>query len=143
MSSAHDSLRRKSVRLPVRIEHDDSALGQAAARMVARSPRFDSDDRARFVVRIDGAAPQACLLGPNSEQLSCARVNLPADIAPRPGARLLIAELHQSAFAFRSDLSQSDLSTLDGSPTAARADQQVKQLIDQVGTGGPAGAAEK
>ena len=80
-----------------------------------------------------GQQPQACLLGPNREQFACARVNLPVDASETVGARLLIAEFQKAAFALKADLSQADLTTLDGSPTAARADRQVKGLVDQLG----------
>ena len=49
------------------------------------------------------------------------------------GARLLVAELHRSAFALKADLSQADLTSLDGSPTAARADQRVRSVLDKLG----------
>ena len=52
-------------------------------------------------------------------------------------ARKLVAELHRVAFAIKADLSQADLTSLDGSPTAARADKQVRSLLDTLGPGGP------
>src|SRR5262249_58311737 len=112
-------------------------VGREASRMVGRSPRFD-DGGGPLQVSIDGASnqPRACLLGTSHEQVACASVNLPADVSPVTGARLLVAELHQVAFAVKTDLSQSDLTSLDGSPASGRADRHVKSVLEQLGDGG-------
>jgi hypothetical protein len=126
------NFRRMELALPVRLETDGSALAQRAASLVAGSPRFSTGE-GPFLVKVQGGrVPQACLLGPNHEQLACARVNLPVDTSDKVGARLLVAEFHRAAFALKADLSQADLTSLDGSPTAGRADRQVQSLIDQL-----------
>ena len=60
-------------------------------------------------------------------------MNLPEGAADEVGSKLLVSEFQRTAFALKADLSQSDLTSLDGSPTAARADRQVKALVDQLG----------
>ena len=126
-------LRRSGLALPVRIDDDGSELARAAARLVARSPRFDSGGGPLSVSLTGGAHPRACLVGPSREQLACASVNQPIDTGATAGARLLVAELHREAFAVHTDLSQSDLTSLDGSPTAGRADRHIQSVLDGLG----------
>ncbi len=127
-------LRRLGLELPVAIETDGSELAEKAASIVRRSPRFASDPASGFHLAVRGGAqPEACLLGPTRDRIACAQVALKASTSPGESARMLAAELHRAAFAIKVDLSQSDLTTLDGSPTAQRADHQVKQLLDTLG----------
>lgn len=133
---AHDPdvLRRLGLRLPVAIEGDGSGLARRAARLLARSPRFDSDGGGPFLVTIEGGrTPRACLRGGSREELACAHLNLPVDTPDEAGARLLVAEFHRAAFALKADLSQADLDTLDGSPSTQRADHRVRSLLDALG----------
>jgi tetratricopeptide (TPR) repeat protein len=127
--------RRLGLELPVEVESDGTDLAEKAASLVNSSPRFrvESGQERRFkIVLRGGADPEACLLGPSRERIQCATVKLIASDSPREGARKLVAELHHVAFAVKADLSQSDLTTLDGSPTAQRADHQVKSLLDNL-----------
>src|SRR5262249_51416976 len=126
-------LRRAGIALPVVVDSDGSALANKAAKLVGRSPRFDEGEGRLRVAISGGSQPRACLLGPSREQVACATVNLPPDVAPEVGARLLVAELHRAAFAVKSDLSQADLTSLDGSTTAGRADRQVQSVLDKLG----------
>jgi hypothetical protein len=124
------NFRRMELQLPVRLETDGTPLAEKAAALVEGSPRFHTGE-GRFSIKLQGGrTPQACLYGPNHEQYACAHVNLPVDTSDKAGARLLIAEFHRAAFALKADLSQADLTSLDGSPTAGRADHQVQSLID-------------
>ena len=125
--------RRLGLRLPVRVEDDGSGLARRAASLVKGSPRFRPEDGPFRITLTGGRQPRACLLGQRGEQYSCASVNLPVDTSDKVGARLLVAELHQAAFSLKSDLSQGDLTSLDGSPTAARADRQIRSLVDKLG----------
>jgi hypothetical protein len=126
-------LRRQGVRLPVTILPDGSPLSERAARLVARSPRVVAANSPLSVTISGGATPRACLLGPAREQLGCASINLPTDVSDDSGARLLIDALHGEAFAIKADLSQADLTTLDGSPAAGRADHRVQSVLDELG----------
>lgn len=133
-----DVLRRLDLRLPVGIESDGSPLGEAARSLVERSPRFRvSGGRGSAThlvsLRGDGGGAQACLLGPRHEVVQCATVRPMQGSAPKEIARQLVAELHRVGFAYKADLSQADLTSLDGSPTAARADRQVNSLLEQLG----------
>jgi hypothetical protein len=125
--------RRLELRLPVQLESDGTPLADRALALLESSPRFRSGEGRFHVALQGGRQPQACLLGPNREQYACAHVNLPVDTSAKVGARLLVAEFHKVAFALKADLSQADLTSLDGSPTAGRADHQVKSLLDQLG----------
>lgn len=130
-------LRRSGIALPVAIAGDGSELGDKAARLLGRSPRFARGE-GQLSLRVEGAGtrPRVCLLGPSSEQVACASVNLPADVTPEAGARLLVAEAHQALFAVKLDLTQSDLTSLDGSPASGRADRHVQSVLDQLGEPG-------
>jgi hypothetical protein len=127
-------MRRLDLSLPVRIDDDGTPLARRAALLLHRSPRFDATATARISVVVHGGQqPEACLTGPAGEQIACGRVNLPVDASADVGARLLAAEFQRAAFTLKVDLSQADLTSLDGSPTAARADRQVQSLIDTLG----------
>ncbi len=117
-----------------------SADAAAAAFRAAGTPRFRRDDASPFVLAPQGR--QLCLSGPQGAVLACAADPGPrpagekkpqqpeqrqeqADVAydPRdlPDAPARIAgALLRVAFAPRVDLSQQDLSTLDGTPIAER-----------------------
>ena len=116
--------RRLGIKLPVTVESDGSELATRAARLIDRSPRFRTGKGGFRVVLRDG---EACLMGIGGERIQCA-----APTAGGDPARKLVAALHKVAFALKSDLSQEDLTTLDGSPTAQRADHQVKSLLDSM-----------
>ena len=130
-----DVLRRLDVPLPVAIEDDGSEIARAAHTLVGRSPRFvdDASSGLRVTLHCSNDQAQACLHGAQGEQVACAEVAIHDGVKPLDVARTLIAELHRVAFACKSDLSQADLSTLDGSPTAARNERQVKSLLDDLG----------
>jgi hypothetical protein len=106
-------------------------LAQRAAELLDGSPRFRVG-RGRFGIALTGGPhPEACLLGPTGERMQCATVDPGAD--DDATARALVGEFHRVAFAIKADLSQKDLTSLDGSPTAQRAESQVKGLLDQLG----------
>lgn len=125
-------LRRLSIALPVALAGSRGEdLAARALRRAMRSPRFVRDDGSAFVLEARGK--RLCLVGPGRAQLACAEDPGPIEgeaAATDPGlpesarmkdapARLALA-LHEAAFAPRLDLSQQDLTTLDGSPTTQR-----------------------
>jgi tetratricopeptide (TPR) repeat protein len=127
-------LRRLGLRLPVAVEAPGDAIGREAASLIRRSPRFRVDDDALFRVVIAGSPEaHATLLGPGGEVIADAVARWQSGEGAQPWARRLVSELHRAGFALKSDLSQEDLTTLDGSPTAQRADHQVKSLLDAMG----------
>ncbi len=114
------AVRRLGAALPCRFEIGAGPLALRAGELLRRSPRL-AEIGAGFRVRVEsrGETGSACLLGPDGALHACARV------APRAGedeearARRLARELHQRAFAPRIELTQADLASLDGAPTAS------------------------
>ena len=130
------TVRRLGLALPTTIEAGDSAVAQNAGDLLAGSPRFDIEAGPGFRLQVggDAQAARACLVDPRGSRLACAQ------IAPRAGedqdgfTRRLVEELHNAAFAPRLDLTQADLRSLDGSPTAAggRASEKVLGALDDL-----------
>lgn len=131
-------LRRVDVRLPVRIEHDSSDVARLGASMIRSSPRFRSSSGGHVVnLESNAAGARACLLGPRHEVIQCAEHPASRNETAHESARRLVGEFHRVAFAVKTDLSQADLTTLDGSPTAGRADRQIRSLLDRLGPNPP------
>ena len=128
------ALRRLDVRLPVRINAGASPTEQRAASALARSPRLAQGGRFVVAVTSTGSELGACLSGPQGEVFGCARVT------PRSGedvdelAGRLSGEFHAEVFAPRIDLTQADIRSLDGSPTAAggRATEHLHTILDGI-----------
>lgn len=112
-------IRRLGLALPTVFEAAPGPVATGAVHHLLRSPRFTSA-RSGFRVRVEGTenAGRASLIGLDGSVL------VTAEALPRAGeraedtARRLAQELHQQAFAPRLDLTQNDLRSLDGSPTA-------------------------
>ncbi len=119
MQADPGTVRRLGLRLPTVFRSSDSPLARKAVALLRGSPRFRRANSG-FAVEVDsdGAGGRACLLGPEDSVLSCAEVRPRAGDTADSLPRRLAAELHRMAFAPRVDLTQSDLDTLDGSPTA-------------------------
>ncbi|MCP4654706.1 MAG: hypothetical protein GY856_04710 [bacterium] len=128
-------LRRLGAALPTSFEATPGPIAEAAVGFLRRSPRFERA-RGGFRVRVEGIADAgtACLVGPRGTVLAC------AEAAPRAGegtgdvARRPARELHAAAFAPRIDLTQADLRSLDGSPTAAggRSRERLKTVLSEL-----------
>lgn len=133
-------VRRLGLGLPCRVEPTEGAMPAKAAALLRGSPRFDSS-RDGFRIHVEGSdtGGTACLFGPQDERLACARVSARAGEDGEAVARRLAQELHAAAFAPRLDLTQADLRTLDGSPTAGggRSAERLRTVLDDlVGDGG-------
>jgi tetratricopeptide (TPR) repeat protein len=128
------ALRRLAVRLPVRITAGSGDLEQQAARALERSPRLAKGGR--FVVAVSSGEKElgACLNGPRGEVLGCARVTPRAGESSDELAGRLSGEFHAEVFAPRIDLTQADIRSLDGSPTAAggRATEHLHTILDSI-----------
>jgi tetratricopeptide (TPR) repeat protein len=122
--------RRLGLALPVEVESDGSDLARRAAGLVRSSPRFRDGPGFHVQLRGDGSA---CLLGASRDVIQCAAAKIAPQTPPREAAQKVVAELHRVAFAIKADLTQEDMTSLDGSPTAQRADHQVKSLLDSLG----------
>ncbi|MEM1205530.1 MAG: tetratricopeptide repeat protein [Acidobacteriota bacterium] len=126
-------VRRLGAALPVKVETEGGPWPRKVGRLLAASPRFQSVDGSAFVLSVEGseAGGRACLTGPRGARFACGTVD------PRAGedadglARRLAKELHEEAFAPRLDLTQSDISSLDGSPTAAggRSNDRIRSIL--------------
>ncbi len=131
-------VRTLDIALPTVFEAAGGPLAEQVVRHLRRSPRFRTlrGGGAGFRLRVEatGAGGQATLLGPRNTVL--ARVG----VTPRAGedtdavARRLAAELHTWAFSPRVDLTEADLRSLDGSPTAAggRGAERLRTVLDDV-----------
>jgi tetratricopeptide (TPR) repeat protein len=125
-------LRRLGIALPARIQRDSGPLAGMVAERLERSPRLRSADDG-FVVQVQsaGAGAQACLVGPNGENLGCggvARSAAGSDMSTL--AEQVCRGFHDQVFAARVDLTQADLRSLDGSTTVAR--ERSERKLDGV-----------
>lgn len=138
-------LRRVGAELPAKITlRGESRLAEQTAKLLRRSPRFDVSERGAFEIQIEGGGDEtapagiACLIGPLGTRLACAQVTARAgDEGTGDVARRLAEEFHHEAFAPKLDLTQADLQSLDGSPTAAggRAKEQLRSVTDRLLSG--------
>ena len=101
--------------LPVEIDYGNNANLKKVARMLHRSPRFDWVNQSGFKVKLttSGANLEARLTAPSGTVVSRTMVAVEDD-ADEALAQLA-EEIHRVAFAPRLNLSQKDLSSLDGS----------------------------
>ena len=130
-------VRRVGLALPVRLEVDDSAGARIAADTLADSPRFQKSNRgATFTLRVtgDSRSVETCLMGPKGTRVSCKRATMRVGEQILDLGRRAARELQVEAFAPRLDLTQADLRSLDGSPTAAggRSHEKLNQVLRDV-----------
>ncbi|UCF67260.1 MAG: hypothetical protein JSV80_16020 [Acidobacteriota bacterium] len=120
------ALRRLSLALPVSVAARGDSTA-SAARQVLRTPRFVHDASSPFQLVARGET--LCLAGAAGALLACAdesraaRAATSEDLPPtrsRDRSRQLAAALLDVVFSPRLDLSQQDLSTLDGTPVVTR-----------------------
>lgn len=106
-------LRALGISLPVSIAAAPDAASRMAARWLASSPRFDRR-AGGFGLEVGpaGSRHRATLLAPDGTVLAEALVATQADAAAT--ARALCVELHRRAFALPLDLSQTDVTSLQG-----------------------------
>jgi tetratricopeptide (TPR) repeat protein len=103
------ALRFLDLQLPVRVDGD----GGDAARRVARSSRFLVEDGAPFVLRVRGKG--ICLLDDAGFQFACGDG---------------VEAFHAAAFSPKVSLTQTDLSSLDGTPVRVEADTLLKGVLE-------------
>ncbi|MEM6457501.1 MAG: hypothetical protein AAF772_20605, partial [Acidobacteriota bacterium] len=111
---------------------------QRAASLLLDSPRLRAGEG--FQLRLEGVdgALRATLIGLAGSVLARAQAEPRAGDEAGDLARRLAADFHEQAFAPSIDLSQADLSSLDGSPTAGggRARERLDRALDTVVGGG-------
>jgi tetratricopeptide (TPR) repeat protein len=118
-------LRILDLAVPVTIDSDSSPAAAEAARRAGDSPRFSVTASAPFAIHartVDGVV-ELCLADTTGFQFACARGG-----KDDPAISALDA-FHEAAFSPKVALSQSDLSSLDGSPVRVSADQVVKGIL--------------
>lgn len=121
-------LRRRRMTVPVRI----SVRGELASDVrsaLARSPRFEEDESdLAIAATAEGSAMQICLQGARGESFGCAEETRRANERERAFVQRALDAFHRTAFAPRVDMSQADISSLDGSPRSTR--DPVERLRD-------------
>jgi len=123
------ALRILDLRLPVSIETDGSAVGAEVAKRLARSTRFSVGAGAPFRLGVSarGDGVEVCLRDSSGFLFEC------GGGGPSPKSDDWIAEaldaFHAAAFGPKVSVTQSDLSSLDGSPVRESADQALKGVL--------------
>lgn len=127
------ALRAPGLRLPVAWRASGDPLSRAALDLLRGSPRLAADGGLGFAVSVEGT--RACLSGPGGRTYSCASIDPRPGESERDAASRLALEFHERAFAPRLDLSQSDLNSLDGSPTAGgtRGERRFEDVLEGLG----------
>ena len=113
--------RRMGLAVPVRITATGDAVAEEVRDALERSPRLDVGSEG-LLVRIEATASsgRVCLNGSAGTVLDCGSATPePAD-SPAKLAQRIVDAFHARVFAPRIDLSQSDISSLDGSNRVAR-----------------------
>ena len=127
------TIRRLGAALPAVFYSAPNVVPETARRLLRSSPRFDESRGGGFQVRLEGSieGASAFLLDPLGTVLTSARITPRAGEDETALARRLVQELHASAFAPRLDLTQADIRTLDGAPTAGggRSREKMRQVL--------------
>jgi tetratricopeptide (TPR) repeat protein len=114
--------------VPVRVEHDGSPLARAFAGRVTASPRFtEAADGFRLAVR-GGNGKLTVELFRLAGQQHCA-ASVPARGADNEVIAAAMRRLHNRMMSPALDLTQIDINSLEGSPSALRARQEIDRLL--------------
>lgn len=113
--------RRMGFRVPVRIRPSGDQVAEEVRDALERSPRLEvGSEGLRLEVEATATSGRVCLKGASGTVLDCGSATPePAD-SPAQLAQRIVDAFHSRAFAPRIDLSQSDISSLDGSNRVAR-----------------------
>ncbi len=128
-------VRRLGLALPASFPPASGVIAETARRLLRRSPRLrQAGGGFQVAVSGDATSGSACLFGPRGTRWSCAQVKLRAGEDSSDLARRLAAEFHSAAFAPRLDLTQADIRSLDGSPTAGggRASDRLQGILSEL-----------
>ena len=132
-------IRRLGLSIPTTFAPASGRLAETASKLLRRSPRFHRASGGYQVV-VDGqdASGSACLYDAQRTRLSCAEVKARAGEDSEDLARRLVAEFHAATFAPRLDLTQAEIRSLDGSPTAGggRASDRLRNVLSELTAGG-------
>ncbi len=128
-------LRRLGLALPATFPPAEGQVAETARGLLEDSPRFrHAKGGYQVTASGDSKTGTACLLGPRRTRLACAQVKLRAGEDTDDLARRLAAKFHAAAFAPRLDLTQADIRSLDGSPTAGggRASDRLRNVLSEL-----------
>lgn len=129
------SVRRAGAALPSVVYAAPGDIAQRSQEIIDGSPRF-KEAKGGFQIRLKGHQDDgsAVLLSPEGTVLTTVSVRPRAGDDVDSMARRLIQKLHSEAFAPRLDLTQADLRTLDGSPTAGggRSSERLRSVFSEV-----------
>ncbi len=134
-------VRRFDLALPATVSAAEGPVSERAGKLLRRSPRLDLGGLAagRFRVLVEAGAEnaRARLLDSNGTVLAIADVRRRAGEDDDALARRLAATFHDQAFAPRVDLTEADLRSLDGAPTAAggRSAERIRSVLDELTDG--------
>ena len=123
-------LRQLGIALPVTLQHDGSAVAKEVAERLEASPRLRRRQSPIILfVRATDAGAEACLESPTGQQYNCASVEAKdlGDDEPLPVA--LCDKFHDVALAPKVELTQSDLTSLDGRPVRLDADKALEGVL--------------
>jgi tetratricopeptide (TPR) repeat protein len=117
--------------LPVKVEHDGTALTQDVADALLRSPRLRSEDGG-FTLRVqeDGESLRLCLYRRLDALHGCATAPISKD--QDETVSTASKAFHDMIMSPKLDLTQADIRSLDGSPTTGRARQDIDTLLQDV-----------
>jgi tetratricopeptide (TPR) repeat protein len=131
MQRAPGVFRKFDLALPCRIRDDGQPLSRQTATLLSGSPRFRPNGGG-FTVNLScpGEYGVASLLGPDGTVLCEVQTRRSGDIVE--SAQVLSRELHRKAFAPKIDLSQTDLTSLEGSNlTGDGIREQIQELFQR------------
>jgi tetratricopeptide (TPR) repeat protein len=128
------AFRVERVALPVRISSDKDPIAQQVARRMLDSRRLRRDTLdtgfAVFVAR-RGQVLETCLTGARGRRYACATSKAPDDPDDDDRISAVVDDFHDTVFAPLVDLTQQDISSLDGSAVRGRADEVLREVFGQ------------
>ncbi|MEM7353471.1 MAG: hypothetical protein AAF657_21925, partial [Acidobacteriota bacterium] len=128
-------IRRLGLSIPTVFAPAEGRLAEMTRRLLRRSPRFDrASGGYQIVVEGDDTTGIASLYDAQRTRLSKVEVKARAGETIEDLARRLAAEFHNATFAPRIDLTQADIASLDGSPTAGggRASDRLRNVLSEL-----------
>jgi tetratricopeptide (TPR) repeat protein len=129
-------VRALQMSIPVSILANGDAACQEAARMLNHSPRFENVGGGFTIdVTTQGNSLTGSLRSPNGSVLC--NVSSPMGTDAAESARQFCLAFHNKAFASQMDLSQTDITSLDGSNQTGEAERRQLEQILTPGKGTP------
>lgn len=118
--------------VPVKVEHDGTELTQEVADALLRSPRLRSEDGG-LTVRIEEKPEglRMCLYRQRDALHGCAQ-SKKAEEGQEETVAQASRSFHEMLMSPKLDLTQSDIRSLDGSPTTGRARRDIDTLLNDV-----------